>query len=143
MSAFRLGRYAQARTFLSHVSDDVGDAAATRGVVERTLADDPLASRLGSDERRRRLASILAYTQDRLRACAAGRSNGQPTEDDVALQQEAERLSDKAKRAPVLELDVIEAGVDLVHRIANHLSQTCGPPTARDRALALIGRGTG
>jgi hypothetical protein len=47
------------------------------------------------------------------------------------------------RRVSVLEQDMIEAGVDLVHRIASHLSQTCGSLTARDRALALIGRHTG
>ena len=71
------------------------------------------------------------------------RTNVSPTDEGVALQQEADSFAAETRRVSVLEQDMIEAGVDLVHRIVNHLSQTCGSLTARDRALALIGRHTG
>lgn len=143
MSAFRLGRYTEARTFLHRVPGDVGEIADTRDVVERVVGDDPLTSRIGSTERRRRLNSILEYGRDRLRSCSEARPRGQPTDEDAALEREAESFATEMERMAALEQDVIESGVDLVNRIAVHLSRTCGPPTARDRALSLIGRGTG
>ena len=143
MSAFRLGRYTQARTFLGRVPGDLGEVAQTRDIVEHVVADDPLASRIGSIERRRRLGSILEYGRDRLRLCSEGRPGGQPTDEDAALLREADGFASETNRTPALEQDVIESGVDLVNRIATHVSRTCGPPAARDRALTLIGRGTG
>jgi tetratricopeptide (TPR) repeat protein len=136
LSAFRLRQYSAARTYLGRVPDPSGDVAATRDVVERVLAGDPLAPRIGSAERRRRLTSSLVYVEGRLSECMNRDSDGSIT----ALQHDVEEFSQQLRRSGVLEQDTIEAGVDLIHRTAARLSQACGPATPDDRALVLIGR---
>jgi tetratricopeptide (TPR) repeat protein len=138
-AAFRMGQYGLARTYLRRAPDAVPAAAATLSIVEHVLADDPLAARIGSSERRRRLRSNLEYVGERLGTCAAERAGASTTADEVALQHEAEAFRARLRRS-ALDQDIVEAGVDLVDRIAQRLLQACAAPTARDRALTVIGR---
>jgi tetratricopeptide (TPR) repeat protein len=139
-SAFHLGQYVVALTYLRNAPRDFDKVAAMREVVELVLSDDPLANRIGSAERRRRLLSGLEYARQRLAACTAQRTDAQATNEQVALQAETEEFIDRLEPASVLDQDVIEAGVDLLDRIARHVAPGCGSPTPRDRALILIGR---
>lgn len=138
-SAFQLGRYALARTYLRRAPADQ-DNVTTREVVERVLSSDPLANRIGSTERRRRLISDLNYARQRLATCFAGRAGGQTTDDELALQHEADAFKARLPPSAALDQDTIEGGVDLLDRIASHVIQACGSPTPFDRALVLIGR---
>jgi len=139
-SAFELERFALARTYLQRAPDNLDDVATTREVVEQLLSADPLASRLGSSERRRRLASNLTYVDGRLTACLAGRTAGPAMSEESALRVQAEAFQAQLKRTAVLDQDTIESGVDLVTRIARHLAQACGPASPVDRALVILGR---
>ena len=104
------------------------------------LSNDPLANRLGSTERRRRLKANFSYAQQRWDTCLEQRSGGQSTSAELALQREARAFEDQLKPPGILEQDTVETGVDLIDRIEQQVVQRCGPPTALDRALALIGR---
>ena len=139
-AAFELGRYALARTYLRRAPSELDEVATTRGVTDLVMARDPLANRIGSIERRRRLTSDFTYARQRLMACATGHIPAGATGDESALQEEAGQFEDRLRRSSVLEQDTIEAGVDLVYRLAQRINQACGPPTALDRALLLIGR---
>src|SRR5262249_6358354 len=98
------------------------------------------ARRVGSVERRRRVAASLDYLDQRLTACIpAGPSTDEP-HPAVGLEQEAASLREQFKESTSLEQDAIEASVDLFGRIEQYLSKTCPPPTARDQALTLIAR---
>jgi Tfp pilus assembly protein PilF len=119
-AAFRLGQYALARTYLRRAPPG-GD---TLEVVDHVLTDDPLANRIGSVERRRRLLSNLQYLQQRSSAC--------PLTEGAAVDALAKN------RAP--DQDAIEAGVELAGRAAQEIAVRCPPVTGRDRALALIAR---
>ena len=119
-AAFRLGQYPLARTYLRRASA----GGSTLEVVEHVLRDDPLANRIGSAERRRRLLSNLEYLQQRSSSCPL--SEG-PAVDALA-----------ANRAP--DQDAIESGVELAGRAAQEIAERCPPATGRDRALALIAR---
>ena len=131
-SAFRLGDLVRARTYLMHAIPSA-DVMALLALVEQTLADDPLASRIGSGERQRRLLSDLDYTRERLASCAAG------TQDD--LESEADEFSKSLKRpTPVVDRDAVESGVELIDRMARQIVERCRPATTRDQALALIGQ---
>jgi hypothetical protein len=44
------------------------------------------------------------------------------------------------KRRPQLDQDTVESGVDLIDRVERSAIENCGPSTALDRALLLIGR---
>ena len=138
-SAFRLGEYARARSYLVRAPRDVDEVATTREIVELVLADDPLANRIGSAERRRRLLMDVEYARQRLTACIGERA-GEPKDDEVVFQGEMEALSRQLSRTAVLDQDTIETGVDLVQRVAQHIMQRCASATVRDRALVLIGR---
>ena len=139
-SAFRLGEYAVARSYLIRAPRDLDDVAATKEIVESVLADDPLTARIGSAERRRRLVGDLASTRQQLAACIGQRTGAQATTEELALQAEAEDVARQLSGPTVLDQDTIETGVDLVARLARHIIQSCAAVTARDRALVLIGR---
>jgi tetratricopeptide (TPR) repeat protein len=131
-SAFRLGDLVLARTYLMRALPSA-DVMALLALVEQTLADDPLASRIGSGERERRVRSDLDYARQRLTSCASG------TEDD--LETEADEFSKSLERpTSVVDRDAVESGVELIDRMARHLVERCGPATTRDQALALIGQ---
>jgi Tfp pilus assembly protein PilF len=139
-SAFQLGKYALARNYLRRAPAGLKDVDAERTLVELVLSNDPLANRLGSAERLRRLLSDLHYARQRLATCLAGRAADQITDDERAFQHEAEALNSRLKPRSTPDQDTIEAGVDLVTRIEGHVVQACGRPTPFDRALVLIGR---
>ncbi len=136
--AFALGNYALARDYLRRAPDEIDDAVTVREVTELVLSRDPLASRIGATERRRRLIADLAYTQKRLADCAAqsrlGGSNA------TALQQEVDDFVHQTDGTAPLGQDTIESGVDLMYRVAQWVTDSCHSATAQDRALLLIGR---
>jgi Flp pilus assembly protein TadD len=137
-AAFRLGDYMLARTYLRG-APEADDVKNTREVVDLVLSNDPLANRLKSTERRRRLVADFSYAQQRLGMCLEERGGGQPTGDAPALQREAHLFEDQLKPPAILEQDTVESGVDLIDRIERLVVQRCGPPTALDQALVLIG----
>jgi tetratricopeptide (TPR) repeat protein len=139
-SAFIVGDYLLAGNYLRQAPDDVDDVARTREVVGLVLSSDPLAGRVGSAERRRRLSASLDYVEQRLQACR--HDDVGTTEDHPAtmLAEEIATLRRQLKPSATVDQDVIEAGVDLFDRIEQHFSTRCPPLTARDQALALIAR---
>jgi tetratricopeptide (TPR) repeat protein len=140
LSAFRLGQYSKAAGYLRRVNDAAGELIEARDVVEHVLADDPLAPRIGSVERRQRLTSDLSYVGERLTACGAAPLGGWTTNNDT-LQRESEAFLQQLRQSPLLEQDTIESGLELLNRAEQQLAKSCGPATARDRALLLIVRG--
>jgi Tfp pilus assembly protein PilF len=140
LSAFRLGRYVQARAFLLRAPTDVDGVSVAREIVEHVIADDPLAARIGSRERRRRVTSDLDYVRGRMAACMSAQTSSSPAEADAALEQEAKAFADELEHTSSLDQDTIEAGVDLVDRIARRIVSVCEAPAPRDRAMILIGR---
>jgi tetratricopeptide (TPR) repeat protein len=136
--AFELGDFTLAQTYLRRAPPQLDDVARTLEVVDVVLSSDPLANRVGSAERRRRLVDNFAYAQHRLSACVEEPSS-LPTSDALALLSEA-RMFEPQLQHPELEQDVIEMGTDLVDRIERLVIQRCGAPTTHDRALVLIGR---
>ena len=138
-AAFRMGRYADARRYLRRMPADIEQVRTTREIVELVLARDPLATRIGSIERRRRLMNNLSYVQERLEACVLS-SGALPSPDELAIQSELQAFDMQLKRRPQLDQDTVESGVDLIDRVERFAVEKCGPPTPLDRALLLIGR---
>ena len=138
-AAFQLGDYARARTYLERAPARAVDAKHTLEISGLVLSSDPLANRLGSVERRRRLAADLLYAQQRLSECPAQGPAGQSPDDD-ALQDEAQAFAKQLRPFGILEQDTVEAGVGLIDRIERVVAQRCAPPTPLDQALVLIGR---
>jgi tetratricopeptide (TPR) repeat protein len=138
LSAFALANYGLARTYLHQVGDGSEDVVTTREVADAVLSNDPLANRLGSTERRRRLTANFTYARNRLASCLEEHGS-LPTSDALTLLSEAQAFEPRLM-PPVLEQDVVEMGADLVDRIERLVLQRCGMPTTLDRALVLIGR---
>jgi len=138
-SAFMVGAYQQARNYLRRAPDDVDDVARMREIVDLILASDPLASRIGSAERRRRLTASLDYVEQRLGACRDAASAAPTGNPGAALEQEAASVRQQLKSSTV-DQDLIESGIDLFGRIEQHLAKACAPLSSRDQALALIAR---
>jgi tetratricopeptide (TPR) repeat protein len=138
-TAFTLGDYLQARNYLRRAPADVDDVARTREIVDLVLSSDPLASRIGSPERRRRLAASLDYADERLKGCEQVGAAAGPNS-TATLQEEIASLREQLKPSTDIDQDSIEAGLDLFGRIERQLAETCPPLTANDRALALIAR---
>jgi tetratricopeptide (TPR) repeat protein len=140
MSAFALGNYPEARRFLRPAGAAGPEVARTRDLVDLVLSTDPLASRIGSAERRRRLAAALDYVEQRLHGCPQDAPPDTERSPTTPLELETASLREELKPPAVLDHDEIEAGVDLLGRIEQHLAKTCPPQTSRDQALALIAR---
>lgn len=136
LAAFRLGDYTLARSYLRRLTDDA-DTRTTRELVDLVLSRDPLATRIGSAERRRRLSTNVAYVYERLHSCV---ENGKGDADSTALQDEAKAFETALARPGIVEQDTVEAGVDLIDRAEHAIAASCGPVTALDQALVLIAR---
>ena len=137
-AAFALGDYILADRYLRRLPVDSGEVL-MRDVVGLVVSNDPLASRIGAAERRRRLVDNVAYVRQRLVACEATSSTRAP---DVVsnLQDEARSFEQQLTRSRTLEQDTVERGLDLIDREERELARSCGAQTARDQALTLIGR---
>jgi tetratricopeptide (TPR) repeat protein len=137
-AAFQTGDYRLARTYLRKAPDDMDRVTETRELVDLVLSSDPLAARIGSSERRRRLLDSFSYADERLSSCIEQHPGGQPPADELAVRDEAQDF--KIRLTPsILEQDMIESGVELIDRIEREVVQHCPPPALRDRALLLIG----
>jgi Flp pilus assembly protein TadD len=140
LAAFHTGDYPLARTYLRQVPEDTAETRATLELADLVLSNDPLASRLGAAERRRRLDTDLSYARARLQACLEQRPVAQAADERVAVQTNAQAFADQLQRQKVLDQDTVEAGVDLIDRVQRMVVQGCGSPTPLDQALLLIGR---
>ena len=140
--AYQLGRLLAARSYLRRAPADLDDVAETREIVELAISHDPLANRIGAAERRRRLSANVGYERQRLEGCLAQHGpavRDRASDEKAALQVEVQVLDGQLQRASTLDQDTLEAGVDLVDRVARQVVVSCLPPTPLDRALVLIG----
>jgi tetratricopeptide (TPR) repeat protein len=141
-AAFRLANYPLAQTYFNRAPVNSDAVRNDRDVVNLVLSNNPLAKRLGSSERRRRLATNFSYARQRLTTCIE-RLGGQATPEETALQHEADAFESRLKPPAVLEQDTIEDGLELIDRVERVVAQSCGPLTAFDQALVLLGRPEG
>ena len=141
-SAFVLADYPRARRYLSLVPARPADVVEMQALAELVLAHDPLAPRLSSDERLRRLVADLTPARQRLTDCLPLASSGTPAHEALdALQGESTAFAPSLTAKAVHELpDAIEVGMELVDRIEQATESGCTPVTPLDRALTLVGR---
>jgi tetratricopeptide (TPR) repeat protein len=137
-SAFRIGEYARARSYLTSLAPRNGEQEDMLAVATLVITRDPLAPRLSDAERRRRLLMDLDDATRRPGACETTVSDGAPLW--PSLHEDALRMQRRLQRAggrPSLPL--IEDGMDLVRRIQEGArDRQCPPPQAIDRALAIL-----
>jgi tetratricopeptide (TPR) repeat protein len=137
-ASFALADYSSARRYLTAVPEPDARLADMRDVARLVLAGDPLAPRLPAAERRRRLRAAVDQATVRLEQCLGGAAE---------TSGELESLQPRATQMRALLVrrnpprDVVDDGVDLVHRIEAVAARHCAAPASSfDRALLLIGR---
>ena len=139
-AAFILGRYPLARDYLRRLPDASPALDNLRTIADLVLSRDPVAPRLGARERRRRLLANVDDARQRLDRCLTARTAGQPATEDLDLQAEVDRFAAEIEKARTLEQDTLEMGMELIDRMVRRAVEACGPPSALDQALTLIGR---
>jgi Flp pilus assembly protein TadD len=132
-TAFALGNYREV------VGYDLPSSAAAHerelsAIARYVLTRDPLASRLSSAERRRRLLANIAHLESRWVAC--GPSSGAQTPD----YPEALITLRTAARAPSIGRDTeeLENAVARLDVVREQVVQRCGAAAGVERALAII-----
>ncbi len=145
-ASFLLGDYRSARRFLDRALDLDPGISKVAGLLETTRliqTANPLAMRLPSDERMKRLLAGLDQAARRLDSCL-GQQGGLSAPQRSDLEQlraevEAMRVALGAKGRP-RGPDLVQDGAELVFRVEEAASRSCGEPTGLDLALLLIGR---
>jgi tetratricopeptide (TPR) repeat protein len=141
-AAFARGDYAAARRYLTATTVASREVIALRDLVALIVANDPLARRIGTRERVRRLtagidAAVVLLDQCRMR---------QPTQDDdtsiVALETEARAAEGRwTSGGSRPTLDDVEEGMELIVRIERTIMDVCQAPVGpMHRALLLIAK---
>jgi predicted Zn-dependent protease len=140
-ASFQAGDYAHAVAYLRDVRQS-SPLSELRAVAQLVIESDPLARRLSTQERTRRLKIDLKRAQQRLDACLQFQTAaGLPTDELNGLRAELQASAQSAATNRAREpLELTDSGVELIYRIESVTSQSCAGATPLDRALLLIGR---
>jgi tetratricopeptide (TPR) repeat protein len=139
-AAFELGDYSRALRYLNAAPGEGARVAELREVASLVLNGDPLAPRLGANERRSRLLVFFQHAVRRLETCLSDPSVRTSTSLEQ-LRTEARDFQSALGQSRRPARDLVDDGVDLVYRLERTVEQSCGaPPAPHDRALLLIGR---
>jgi lipopolysaccharide biosynthesis regulator YciM len=133
-AAFALGDYRGVAEYrLPDTASD--DALAHLAVARAVVARDPLASRLASAERRRRLLLNISYIESRWKQCQTAQAR--PSQYPTPLLE----LRAAARRAAIgRDTEALEAGMATIDRLRQELAPLCQTVTPIDRALIIIVR---
>jgi Flp pilus assembly protein TadD len=136
-NAFQLGDYKTAENYLSRATalDKSSKRAAQLLETTRLIqSSDPLAGHLSRRVQVQRLTAALAQSVSRLKQCQGGEGAG-------PLLSQAETMLPKITPENLREDPLLlTAGAELVFKIEETTSQTCGTPVGLDEALLLAGR---
>ena len=138
-AAFALADYARARDYLADAPADNARVAELRTIVDLVLSSDPLAARISSAARQRRVIAMFGQAAGRLDTCLAGPV---PDPDPLrALKAEADAFratieEGTLRRSP----DAVDTGFELAYRIEQATQAGCGPTEPLDQAILLVGR---
>ncbi len=133
-AAFELGQYPQALRYLRAAPDEPATID-RRSLAMLVISRDPLASGLGSAERRRRAAANLAHVSEQLRACAERREGSTAA---TAVRAAAEEVAMVARHRAPADRDLLEDGLEVIGRAEQTLAASCGDPSLLDRSLIII-----
>jgi tetratricopeptide (TPR) repeat protein len=143
--AFEDGDYLKAESYFSKSDRESPspEVQASLLLVRDILGNDPYLAGLSNEERARRTSNNLQHELERLRNCARrGTDKAASRELPPALQPLAKEAQDSQKRLRLASLennpDLRDDTMQLVYRIQDAVSQTCGPGNSLDEALKLI-----
>ncbi len=138
-AAFALGDYTHARDYLADAPADIARVSELRTIVDLVLSSDPLAARISSSVRQRRVIAMFEQAAGRLDTCLTG-----PVPDPEplrALKTEADAFratieEGTLRRSP----DAVDTGFELAYRVEQATQAGCGPAEPLDQAILLVGR---
>lgn len=135
-AAFALGNYRQVAAYrLPDTSTD--EARQLVDVSRAVLTRDPLAARLSSAERRRRLQGLITHLQQRLKTCAVDTRSLA----DAMDEKELTALRTLTRRGSFgRDSEQLESAFSRLLRTGQRIDQRCQGTTEVDRALAIIAR---
>jgi tetratricopeptide (TPR) repeat protein len=139
LAAFSLDDYPLAARYLRPVAGSRPEVKDTYELVRLVLSRDPLAARIRSAERERRLNDALTAVGVRLGQCLAEATDtARAPLAQVAADVQAFAAGAAAQRG--LTADTVEDGVDLIVQAEQQIVQHCPPATLLDTAWITIGR---
>ncbi|MBK9088543.1 MAG: tetratricopeptide repeat protein [Holophagales bacterium] len=145
-ASFLIGDYRSARRYLERALELDPGISKAAGLLETTRliqSANPLALRLPSDERMKRLLAGLAQAAKRLDSCLEpqiGLSASQRSGLEQLRAEVESMLSALDAKGRPRDPDLVQDGAELVFRVEEAASLSCGEPTGLDLALLLIGR---
>lgn len=147
-TAFRLGDYRAAARYLAQAlgvapKEDAPAVTTLLDVARKVESLDPLAPRISTAERLRRLSAALDRVAARLGSCIDAEKNGgafgplslEKLQGDARAMRTAVTMN-SLRRDP----ELLRAGADLVFALEETAAEWCGEPEGADRALLLAGR---
>ena len=148
-ASFDLGDYAKARQYLEMAiagGSKSGDAAQLLETSKLVFMRDPLAPRLGTNERVRRLTEDLVFALNELQSCLASKQDDENAR--VVLQPLLDELvdgMDNQFKPEALREDPegFRSGLNVIERTEAATAQICGASSAVHNALLLIGKKNG
>jgi tetratricopeptide (TPR) repeat protein len=150
-SAFHLGHYLDARSYLLRASEggkQAEDIAAELAVSESVVSLDPYSTHLSQRERIRRTVQAFNRALARLQDCAKSRGielPGTPTAGNLqTAYADAVKLEPSVTEAKLLrQVDLSSTVMDQVSSMEEASAAVCGEGTAEDQAILLISRERG
>ncbi|MGH9342605.1 MAG: tetratricopeptide repeat protein [Terriglobia bacterium] len=150
-AAFLMGDYHAARGYLSDAlveNPRNAEAAQLLATTDQVLQADPFDRRVPAETRRRRAVFDFERALARLETCA--KSQGQDLNAADAQTNLQNLYAAAAKLKPEMRKsslrhnpDLLDSGMSLVFQIEQGTANGCGPPSAIDQALLLIGQKNG
>jgi hypothetical protein len=107
------------------------------------LSHDPLAAKLGTEERIRRMLENLNFASEELQSCIDKKQGDEVVSARLApLKTEVEQGMQGPFRPKELRADPegFRTGLNLIQRIETATGQICGASSNMDKALLFIGR---
>jgi tetratricopeptide (TPR) repeat protein len=140
-AAFALHDYTAAASYLGGAieqGETAPDVSRDQETAAMILQLDPYRRGLTRAERIRRAAAAYTVALERLTACARAQADNQElAAERTAAERESRNLVRRLQRDPDALDDVMERAL----AIEEHTAQTCGSPSAADRALQLLAAG--
>ena len=142
-SAFALGRYRTAETYLERAARKNPDDAHVAQLLQTTTLirqSDPYAQGITESERRSRLQSAWTHAGERLQTCAQSQPPTSPANADFAsLHARWLELGPQINHLlPMSDEDISDQVMDLIATIEQQTAKACGPAAGSDQALLII-----
>jgi Tfp pilus assembly protein PilF len=148
-ASFELGDFGEAEKYLETAiasGSKLSDASRLLETAKLISARDPLAPRLGTNERIRRLYADLTFALDELQSCIRNKQNDENSRLVLQplLNELLEGLDDQFQvKALRVDPEGLRSGLNVIARAETATSQICGETSPLHNALMLIGKKDG